>query len=294
MKTLSPPLADHLASGVTTLAWCWRVVRADGVVLGFTDHDMPLAFDGATFEPESGLTASEIRAGSDLSVDSQDAEGVLTSDRISETDILDGRWDNATVEVWRVNWQDTSQRVLLRAGSIGQLRRGRMAFVAEMRSMAHVLGQAVGRSYQATCDAALGDARCGVDLEDPAYRGAGAVVSLSRSRAFLASGLGGFDAGLFALGTVEWVTGANSGRRAEVSQHHAGGGAVTLTLFEQPVRAIEEGDTFVVRAGCDKRVSTCTERFGNAANFRGFPHIPGNDAVIRYANRDGDHEGSVL
>ena len=29
---------------------------------------------------------------------------MLTSDTITETDILDGRWDNAAVEVWRVNW----------------------------------------------------------------------------------------------------------------------------------------------------------------------------------------------
>jgi uncharacterized phage protein (TIGR02218 family) len=130
----------------------------DGVALGFTDHDRALSFDGTAFEPESGFAASEIRAGSDLAVDAQDATGVLTSDRITETDILDGRWDNAAVELWRVNWADTSQRVLLRRGAVGQIRRGRMAFVAEVRSLAHVLGQTVGRTFQAGCDAALG--RC--------------------------------------------------------------------------------------------------------------------------------------
>jgi len=104
---------------------------------------------------------------------------VLTSDRITETDILDGRWDNAEVEVWRVNWADTGQRMLMRRGAIGQIRRGRLAFVAEVRSLAHVLGQTVGRTFQATCDAALGDACCGVDLEDPAFMATGTVVTLS-------------------------------------------------------------------------------------------------------------------
>jgi uncharacterized phage protein (TIGR02218 family) len=99
MKTLSPDLQTHLDEGTTTLAWVWRITRADGVTLGFTEHDRPLNFDGTNFEPESGLTASEVRSGSDLSVDAQDATGVLTSDRITETDILDGRWDNAEVEV---------------------------------------------------------------------------------------------------------------------------------------------------------------------------------------------------
>jgi uncharacterized phage protein (TIGR02218 family) len=187
MKSLDPALQAHFDEGTTTLAWCWRITRADGVTFGFTDHDQTLSFDGTEFEPESGLTASEVRSGSDLSVDAQDAEGVLTSDRITETDILDGRWDNAEVEVWRVNWVDTSQRVLMRRGAIGQIRRGRLAFVAEVRSQAHVLGQTVGRTFQAACDAALGDARCGVDLDDPAFRGTGAVIDLLRDRALAAA-----------------------------------------------------------------------------------------------------------
>ena len=173
MKSLNAALQAHLDEGTTTLAWCWRIIRADGVTFGFTDHDGTLAFDGTEFEPESGLTASEVRSGSDLSVDAQDAHGVLSSDRITETDILDGRWDAAVVEVWRVNWASPAQRVLLRRGAIGQIRRGRLAFVAEVRSLAHVLGQTVGRTFQASCDAALGDARCGVNLDAPAFRGMG-------------------------------------------------------------------------------------------------------------------------
>ena len=37
---------------------------------------------------------------------------------------------------------------------------------------------------------------------------------------------------------------------------------------------------------CDKRFSTCRNVFSNSANFRGFPHMPGNDAVI---SGPGDH-----
>jgi uncharacterized phage protein (TIGR02218 family) len=294
MKTLPPAMQAHLDDGTTTLAWCWRITRADGVNFGFTDHDRTLVFEGTEFEPESGFTASEVRAGSDLSVDAQDAEGVLSSDRITETDILDGRWDNAEVELWRVNWTDPGQRVLLRRGAIGQVRRGRVAFVAEVRSLAHVLGQTVGRTFQSTCDAALGDVRCKVDLSDPAFSGAGSVTDLLRERAFLASGLGTFAAGWFTHGTVEWTSGANAGRRAEVLAHDLVDGLAILTLLEPPVRGIAEGDSFLARAGCDKRVATCSAKFGNVANFRGFPHIPGQDTILRYASRDGGHDGAVL
>ena len=294
MKSLSPALQAHLDDGTTTLCWCWRISRSDGVTLGFTDHDLMLAFDGTDFEPESGFAASEVRSGSDLSVDAQDAEGVLSSDRITETDIIDGRWDNAAVELWRVNWADTSQRVLLRRGAVGHIRRGRMAFVAEVRSLAHVLGQTVGRTFQASCDAALGDSRCGIDLENAAYKSSGVVTDLLRDRAFLASGLSGFAAGWFTSGTLTWTTGASVGRITEVLGHGLTDAIASLTLLEAPVRSIAEGDSFIARAGCDKRIATCGAKFANTVNFRGFPNIPGQDAVLRYASRGGSNDGTVL
>ena len=294
MKSLSPAVQAHLDDGTTTLSWCWRISRADGVTLGFTDHDAVLTFDGTDFEPESGFAASEVRSGSDLSVDAQDAEGVLTSDRITETDIVDGRWDAAEVELWRVNWSDTSQRVLLRRGAVGQIRRGRMAFVAEVRSLAHVLGQTVGRTFQSSCDAALGDARCRIDMENATFKGIGAVADLLRDRAFVASGLSAFAGGWFTSGTITWTSGANAGRITEVLAHDLAGSIITLTMLEAPVRAIAEGDSFIPRAGCDKRMATCGAKFANTTNFRAFPNIPGQDAVLRYASRDGGNEGNVL
>ena len=47
--------------------------------------------------------------------------------------------------------------------------------------------------------------------------------------------------------------------------------------------AIAPGDTFTVTAGCDKQFATCQAKFANAVNFRGFPHMPGNDFVIAVA-----------
>ncbi|MBZ0130609.1 MAG: DUF2163 domain-containing protein [Rhodobacteraceae bacterium] len=294
MKSFPPSLQDHLDSSTTTIAWCWRLTRGDGAVFGFTDHDQVLIFDGSTFEPGSGFTASELRSGSDLSVDAQEAEGVLTSTIITETDILDGYWDNASVEIWRVNWADTDQRVLLRRGAIGQIRRGRPHFVAEMRSLAHVLGQTVGRTFQAGCDAALGDPRCAVDLNDPAFTASGTVVALSGDRGFAVSGLSGFTEGWFALGTLHWLSGANTGRWAEVLSHAISGADVKITLLEAPVRPVEVGSAFDIFAGCDKHFATCQSKFANAVNFRGFPHIPGQDTIIRYAARGDANAGDVL
>jgi uncharacterized phage protein (TIGR02218 family) len=58
---------------------------------------------------------------------------------------------------------------------------------------------------------------------------------------------------------------------------------------------IAAGDAVVLRAGCDKQFSTCRAKFANAQNFRGFPHMPGNDFVLSYA-REGDasNDGSAF
>ena len=294
MKTLPTGMQAHLDDGTTTLAWCWRIERTDGVILGFTDHDRDLVFGSTAFDPETGFAASEIRASSDLAVDAQDAEGALRSDCITETDILDGRWDNAAIDVWRVNWENVSQRVLIRRGNLGQIRRGRQSFVAEVRSLTHLLNQTVGRTFQYFCDAQLGDVRCGVNLTSPAYSGSGTVGNLVGDRGFSSIGIATFAANWFRFGYVDWTSGANVGRRAEVLLHTVSGGVARVDLIEQPVRPIALGDAFTIRAGCDKQFPTCRDRFGNGANFRGYPSMPGEDTIARYPNRGDANDGQPL
>ena len=58
---------------------------------------------------------------------------------------------------------------------------------------------------------------------------------------------------------------------------------------------IAAGDTFDVTAGCDKQFSTCHDKFANVVNFRGFPHIPGNDFVISYPLQgEPGHDGASM
>ena len=77
MKTLPSGLQAHLDSGATSLCWCWKIARGDGAVQGFTDHDNPLVFDGVTYAPASGFTASEVQSTLGLSVDNLTVVGAL-------------------------------------------------------------------------------------------------------------------------------------------------------------------------------------------------------------------------
>ena len=69
----------------------------------------------------------------------------------------------------------------------------------------------------------------------------------------------------------------------EVKLHTKAGSTVTIALWQTPAAGVSIGDTFTIRAGCDKQFTTCKAKFSNVANFRGFPHIPGNDFVIENA-----------
>ena len=105
--------------------------------LGFTDHDRDLTFDGTTFEADSGFTASELASSVGLSVDNMEAEGALQSGHLNEADLAKGLYDNAVVEVWRVNWADVAERVLMRKGNLGEVALSDGAFMAEVRGLAH-------------------------------------------------------------------------------------------------------------------------------------------------------------
>jgi uncharacterized phage protein (TIGR02218 family) len=282
VRALPSALQSKLNFGVTTLCRCWRITRRDGVVLGFTDHDEDVPFGALVCRADTGFAGSEATARLGLAVGGAEISGALADDALTEADLAAGRYDAATVEIFLVDWSEPTLNVLLSTCVIGEVRREGAAFVVELRGLADRLNEERGRRYGASCSADLGDSRCRVDLDAAAFRGEGAIVSLGGTSAFTASGLGAFDDGWFTAGRLEWTSGANVGLAVEVKQHRKAAD-VALELWQVMPEVLAVGDAFIVTAGCDKRFNTCREKFDNVANFRGFPHMPGNDFVARYA-----------
>ena len=290
MKTVPSALAEALVSGVTTLATCWRIRRRDGVVLGFTDHDRDLVYDGLTHAAATGFSASEAVARADLSVGGLEVDGALTSDALREADIEAGLYDGAAIEVDLVDWLDPTRRLRLRDATIGEITRLDGAFRAEIRSAAQALDATRGRLFQHRCDADLGDARCGVTLaQNPAV-----VVAAADRHRLTVSGLDAFADGAFDRGAARFTSGACAGRASEIRLHRVDAGAVELELWHAMPAAAAAGDTLVVTAGCDKLFETCRDRFANAAAFRGFPHIPGNDFLVASPASGSVNDGGAL
>ena len=209
MRTIPAGLQAHLDGGVTTLCHAWRVTRRDGVVLGFTDHDRDLSFGGTDYVAASGFEVSEAEDGNGLSAESGDVSGGFSADTIRAEDLTAGRYDGAKVEIFTVDWQDPSQRLLLRTAELGEVRREGGLFRVELRRLTHRLDQVRGRVFGRQCDAVLGDARCGIDLA--AFRANATVSVVPDDMHVRVSGLSGFADRFFRYGVLAFTSGAAAG-----------------------------------------------------------------------------------
>ncbi|MGK7895418.1 MAG: DUF2163 domain-containing protein [Xenococcus sp. (in: cyanobacteria)] len=104
MKTLDPTFQEAIALSTTTITWCWLIERVDGVKLGFTSFDLPLTIDGIVYEPTIGFapSADSSEVGFKQS-DSQSLKGILSSERISDSDLLAGVYQYAQIRCFHVD-----------------------------------------------------------------------------------------------------------------------------------------------------------------------------------------------
>lgn len=259
---------------VTTLALCWRVERRDGVAIGLTDHDRDLVVDGLVHRAAPGMTSSAIKRSDGLDADTMDIAGALTSAAIGEADLLAGRWDGARVTLFAIDWSGSGGRVELGEGTIGAVETKDGAFTAELSGPAAALDRPVCEATSPECRAELGDTRCRVAMAG--RRRFARVIAVEDRVVTLDAEEPGVN--VYGGGLLRWLSGANGGLESAVS---VSAGA-TVTLRGAPVFAVEAGALVELIEGCDKSLATCAGRFGNAANFRGEPYLPGMDLLTRY------------
>ena len=275
MKNLPLGLQQKLRNGLTHLCHCWRVARADGVVLGITNHDGDIEFDGQLYHADAAIRFSVFEKRLGLAAHGPEVVGNLGSDLITETDLRAGRYDDAAFSVFLVDWQQPQNHVLMLSGYFGAVEQQKGRFRVGLRGMGQQLNQPQGRVYQARCDAALGDHRCRVDLQDSDFQWRGAVAARDGAKILLPAL--DFIADWFADGTLradgvvgEFIirhdTPIDDGRR--------------LVLWQTPPLELQAGKMVTVQAGCDKKLATCNYKFSNAANFQGFPDLPDGRVLI--------------
>lgn len=84
------------------------------------------------------------------------------------------------------------------------------------------------------------------------------------------------DTAFWEQGEIKMTSGYNNGERRQLFGHSGSGRTFTWAM----PNAVIAGDAYDIYPGCDGLAVTCRDKFGNEANFRGFPYIPKVEETI--------------
>ena len=279
-RTISANLKAHYAEHITTIARCWKITRTDAVEFNFTDHDSDIVYDGDAYKSlESGQTTA-MSAKDDMSVDVFDIEIVLSASGIDGDDVKAKLFDHATIWVFELDYTTISDGVITLAyGRVGEIELFENYVRVEFRSLSEELKKNIGRSYLNECDAQFGDSRCGLDLDSEGYTSIGTVNVVTDRANFSTSGAGGAS---YTNGRIEFTSGANDGLTMEIKSWSSNNMVLVLPMPFNPAN----GDAYKAYYGCGKTLAICRDTYDNVVNYRGFPHLPGTDAMLDYPDAE--------
>ncbi|MEQ1726350.1 MAG: DUF2163 domain-containing protein [Sphingopyxis sp.] len=267
-------MAAWLAQPLVALAWCWRIERRDGVMIGLTTHDAALEIGGVTYSPSPSMRPSAIHQRAGLDGASFEIEGAIDSSAMAESDLSQGRWDGAALTLLVADWQNPSENnVVIATGRIGAISREGTSFTAELSGRDAALDVPFIPETSPECRAELGDARCRVDMAARVHRAK--VVSVDSSGILFDRTWGDGD---LTYGRLRWLSGDMRGLSAVIIEQVG----ARVRIVGASGAAITAGMTAELTDGCDKRAATCGLRFANITNFRGEPHLPGLDLLTRF------------
>ena len=282
MRNASPALVAFLAAqraakdSAVLMADCYTFTLRTGTVLAYTNADVPVMLNGATFLANSllvdGLT---YKCAVGLDVDKQkvtisarptDTIGGIPFLQAVRNGLLDGcevQRDRAFLSAWGTAPIGSVTLFKGRVSTVDGV--GRTTAQVTVASDLVLLDIDMPRNlYQPTCNHVLYDSGCG--LVKNAFGAAGTVGSGATALTVPWSA----SAATYAQGTITFTGGANTGTTANIK----GATASALTLSYPLPNVPAAGDGFTAYQGCDHTLATCRAKFNNAANFRGFPFVP--------------------
>ncbi len=263
---------EWMKGDLTSVAFCWRIERRDGIAIGLTSHDRDLVIEDFRYRAAPGMVPSAITRGDAAGEGGMEVSGALGGDAIAEIDLIAGRWDGAEVRVFATDWA-SGETLSLGGGTFGAVELSADGFSAELRGALAALDAPVSERTSPDCRAELGDARCRVAM---AGRRRFARVLAVEGRVLTVDAVEPV-ANAYGEGRLVWFGGRNSGLEDAVLSSEG----ATLTLRREP-RFDGVGALVRIDEGCDKMLATCAARFGNAVNFQGEPYLPGIDLLTRY------------
>jgi uncharacterized phage protein (TIGR02218 family) len=131
--------------------------------------------------------------------------------------------------------------------------------------------KAPGIWYQLPCNWKFGSEECGVNAAGAAYSKAKVCDAGCTASQILGVDIDE-EAKYWRRGYVRFTSGQNMGLRQTIKTSTQGSIDLDNPLLYPPA----EGDTYIVRSGCDKTLYMCSGDYANEDNFGGFHTIPEN------------------
>lgn len=297
MRTVPAGILANLQADVADTAICWLVEKNNGTYIRGTEHDDDIAVPPlgspdtdipGSYLAGSNISGSDVKSSSDMSVDNTEVDGAISDNDVTVTDLTvadieGGLFDNAPVTLFLVNWKNPENGVvILRRGFLGDVSRDSdFHYKTEIRGLAQLLSQNIIRSYSETCDVVrLGGFRCNINIAPMTITAT--VTAVTNRKRFTILGFTDESNGFFSLGILKGLTGANVGFERQVKNDSFNNTFGFLDLWDPMPADVEIGDTFSLEPGCDRRVTTCTSKFGNINNYQGYGlYIPGILALLK-------------
>ena len=250
-----------------------------GTILCYTNTDVTFSYNGNTYLANSvRVDGLKYKAAVGLDVDQQQITiAALATDTMAGgapflQALRGGAFDGCEIKRDRVFFSDSIGgtaigSVTLFKGRLGVIDGiGRTTAKLTVNSDLVLLDIDMPRNiYQPTCLHTLYDSGCTLIKNAYGVNGTAGAGSSASVINWTGASLN------VQQGTITFTSGVNTGVTATVGSVAAG---VSLTLLYPLESVPSTGDGFTAYYGCDHTPGTCQGKFGNLANFRGFPYVP--------------------
>lgn len=243
--------------------------------LHLTTYGEPLPFRGDTYTPATAMSATAVREELGMRSVDFDIDGGISTDLITEVDLRNGVYRDATVTHYvidaRYPWAGVFREEIRDFRSVTYTGE---TFNVTATGLTNRLQQDRGYKMARPCRDYVGGPKCRFDLEPMRHHNV-RVREVLGDTIFKAdpNTLTMIDNEHFERGLVRWTSGVNAGSSSYIREHI--GPARELRLMLEPVHPIQIGDLCTLEPGCDGLRSTCASKFNWLPHYQGQPFLPG-------------------
>lgn len=278
MKDISGNLKEIINQEVLNLVRCWKITLENGNTLCFTTSNEDFVYQNEKYNSIPAYEISNLNANVDINDDSAEISNLIVNDLIKDSDILSGLYNNAKVEIFIIDKDNLDAgKVSLLNGNIADIEYKDNVFIAKVSGLKTQLNKTIGDVYSPLCRCGFCSDKCKLNKNNFTFSGIVSSVINNVNFETNTTTITQKSRGYFDYGIIEFTSGKNIGQKTEVKQFQYN----SIILASELPYKIEVGDNFNITAGCDKQFSTCCNKFNNAINFRGEPHLPGTDILLK-------------